>query len=148
MKTVRELLEGKGGTVWTVHPDQYVYEAIHLMAEKDVGALVVAVFDKVVGIVSERDYARKVILRGVSSRHTPVREIMSRKVYYVRPEQTAEECLALMTEKRCRHLPVLDKEKLLGIVTIGDAVKALLAGKEFRTEELENVLMGGWSGGA
>jgi len=142
MTTVREMLEGKGpATVWTVHPEQYVYEAIHLMAEKNVGALVVEVFGKVVGIISERDYARKVILQGFSSRHTPVREIMSHRVLYVRPEQSVEECLALMTARRFRHLPVIDQGgRLVGIVSIGDAVKALLDGRGIPLSAAENYL--------
>jgi CBS domain-containing protein len=143
MKTVRELLEKKGREVWTVSPTQKVFEALQMMADKEVGALVVINDDKVVGIMSERDYARKIILKGASSKETPVREIMSTKVVYVRPEQTAEECLALMTEKRCRHLPVLENERLAGIVSIGDAVKAVIADRDFMIGQLENYIRGG-----
>lgn len=143
MKTVKQLLEAKGRDVWTIGPDQSVFEALKLMAEKEVGALVVVNSGKVAGIMSERDYARKVILKGASSRETPVREIMSTKVVYVRPDQRAEECLALMTDKRCRHLPVLDGGKLVGLISIGDAVKAIIAEKEFMIGQLENYIMGG-----
>jgi CBS domain-containing protein len=143
MKTVKQLLQKKGGEVWTIGPDQTVLEALRLMAEKEVGALVVVNSGKVVGIISERDYARKVILRGVSSKDTPVRDIMSGKVFFVRPSQTAEECLALMTEKRCRHLPVMEDQKLSGLISIGDAVKAVIAEKEFMIGQLENYIKGG-----
>lgn len=143
MKTVRQLLEGKRNSVWTIHPDQYVFEALQIMADKDVGALVVVNGGKVVGIMSERDYARKIILKGFSSRETSVREIMSPKVVYVRPDQTAEECLALMTDKRCRHLPVIENDKLVGLISIGDAVKAVIAEREFMIGQLENYIMGG-----
>jgi len=143
MKTVQQILEAKGGKVWTIHPDQYVFEALELMAEKDIGALVVVNGAKLVGILSERDYARKVILRGVSSRETLVRDIMSTKVVFVGPELTVEECLAVMTEKRCRHLPVLEEGKVTGLVSIGDAVKATIAEKEFMIGQLENYIMGG-----
>lgn len=143
MKTVRQLLEGKRNSVWTIHPDQYVFEALQIMADKDIGALVVVNGGKVVGIMSERDYARKIILKGFSSRETSVREIMSPKVVYVRPDQTAEECLALMTDKRCRHLPVIENDKLVGLISIGDAVKAVIAEREFMIGQLENYIMGG-----
>jgi len=143
MQTVKQILEGKGSTVWTIHPDQYVFEALQLMAEKEVGALVVVNAGRLVGILSERDYARKIILRGVSSRETTVRDIMSNRVVFVTPEQTVEQCLALMTEKRCRHLPVLDEGKVVGLVSIGDAVKATIAEKEFMIGQLENYIMGG-----
>jgi CBS domain-containing protein len=143
MKTVKQLLQNKGGEVWTIGPDQTVLEALRLMAEKEVGALVVVNSSKVVGIISERDYARKVVLRGVSSKDTPVRDIMSGKVFFVRPNQTAEECLALMTEKRCRHLPVMEDNKLSGLISIGDAVKAVIAEKEFMIGQLENYIKGG-----
>jgi CBS domain-containing protein len=143
MKKVSQLLEGKGSTVWTIRPDQTVFEALQLMAEKEVGALVVVNGSEVVGILSERDYARKVILKGVSSKETPVRDIMSTKVVYIRPEQRVEECLALMTDKHCRHLPVMDEGKLIGIVSIGDAVKSIIASKEFMIGQLENYIRSG-----
>lgn len=143
MKRVRQLLEEKGGVVWTIRPDQTVFEALQMMAEKGIGALVVMSDRNVVGILSERDYARKVALKGVSSKETPVRDIMSTKVVYVRPDQEVEECLALMTDKHCRHLPVFDNDQLVGIVSIGDAVKAIIAAKEFMIGQLENYIKGG-----
>jgi CBS domain-containing protein len=143
MKTVKQILKEKGSEVWTIGPDQTVLEALRLMAEKEVGALVVINSGGVVGIISERDYARKVILRGVYSKDTPVRDIMSGKVFFVRPDQTAEECLALMTEMRCRHLPVIEDNELKGLVSIGDAVKAVISEKEFLIGQLENYIKGG-----
>jgi len=113
------------------------------MAEQDIGALVVIEEGQIVGIMSERDYARKVILKGASSRETPVSEIMSKKVVFVRPEQTIEECMALMTQKRCRHLPVMNGDEMVGLVSIGDAVKAIIAEKEFMISQLENYIMAG-----
>jgi len=143
MKTVRQMIEQKGRDVWTIGPDQSVFSALEMMAEKDIGALVVTDGEKVVGIISERDYARKVILKGITSREATVGEIMSRKVVFVPPDQTAEGCLALMTEKRCRHLPVMDNKELVGLVSIGDAVKAIIADKEFMIGQLENYIMAG-----
>src|ERR671925_1964562 len=107
MTIVNQLLQAKGPDIWSIAPDSSVYDAIKLMADKEIGALLVLEAGKLVGIVSERDYARKVILQGKSSRNTPVREIMTSKVFYVRPEQSIEECMALMTDKHIRHLPVL-----------------------------------------
>ena len=143
MKTVRQLIEEKGHEVWTVSPDQTVFSALEKMAEKDIGAVIVLEKELIVGIMSERDYARKVVLKGVSSRETKVSEIMSTKVVFARPEQTVEECLALMTQKRCRHLPVMVDGKLEGLLSIGDAVKAIIAEKEFRIGQLENYIMTG-----
>ncbi len=127
MKTVEEILKVKGQDVWAVAPDATVYEALKLMAEKDVGALVVVEKEKLVGIISERDYARKIILRGRSSVGTPVRDIMTPKVLSARPDHTVEECLKLMTSIRIRHLPVLADNQLIGIVSIGDVVKAVIS---------------------
>jgi len=143
MKTVTEILEKKGSSVWTIGPDEMVIEALRVMADKEIGALVVVESGKVVGIFTERDYARKVILKGAASRETPVRDIMSTRVAYVRLEMTAEECLALMTEKRFRHLPVLVDDELKGLVSIGDAVKAVIEEREFMIGQLENYIMGG-----
>ncbi len=143
MKNVKQILDQKGREVWTIDPDESVFEALKVMSDKEVGALVVVQSAKILGILSERDYARKVVLKGVSSRDTPVREIMVEKVVYIRPDQTAEECLALMTDKRCRHLPVVEDESLGGIVSIGDAVKAIIADREFMIEQLENYIRGG-----
>src|SRR3989304_9254152 len=121
MRTVKQLLKEKIGCVWTIAPQDSVYKALEVMAEKNMGALVVVEDKKVVGIFSERDYARNVILKGKFSKATSVSDLMNNKVCYVRPEQTLDECMALFTEKRTRHLPVLDEEKLIGIVSIGDA---------------------------
>lgn len=143
MKTVGQILEGKGRDVWTIAPDQMVIEALQLMAEKEIGALVVVESGKVVGIFTERDYARKVILKGAASKETSVRDIMSTRVAYAQLEMTAEECLALMTEKRFRHLPVIVDDELKGLVSIGDAVKAVIEEREFMIGQLENYIMGG-----
>jgi CBS domain-containing protein len=141
MKTVREVLEAKGRQVWAVSPDATVYEALRLMADKDVGAvLVLDEGEQVMGVLSERDYARQVILKGKTSRETPVREIMTARVAYVRPEHTLDHCMALMTDKRIRHLPVLEGGRLLGLLSIGDVVKAVLHEKQFTIEQLENYI--------
>lgn len=142
MKSVRELLSSKPQQVWSVSPSQSVFEALLLMAEKDIGAVLVIEDGQVVGIFSERDYARKVILKGKSSRETPVGELMTRDVLYVRPDQSAEECMALMTNKHIRHLPVLEDNRLIGIVTIGDIVKAIISDQQFTIRELENYITG------
>jgi CBS domain-containing protein len=143
MKTVTQLLRTKGHEVLSVSPDTRVFAALQLMAEKNVGALLVLEGGQVVGIFSERDYARKVILKGKSSREIPVREIMSSDVLYVRPEQTIEQCMALMTDKRVRHLPVFDGDRLVGVISIGDVVKAVISEQEFMIEQLQNYITGG-----
>jgi CBS domain-containing protein len=143
MKTVRDVLGNKGGQIWSVRPDNTVYEALQLMAEKEIGAVLVMEGEKPVGILSERDYARQVILKGRASKDTPVREIMSTKLVYVRPEQTVEDCMALMTDKRIRHLPVLVEGKLEGVLSIGDIVKAVISEKQFLIEQLENYITSG-----
>lgn len=142
MKTVMQVLETKGNQIWSIAPDRSVYDALQVMAEKEVGALVVLEGGKLVGILSERDYARKVILKGLSSPQTPVQNIMTTKVVYARPEQTIEEAMALMTDKRCRHLPVMEGERLLGVLSIGDLVKASIAEKQFIINQLENYITG------
>ncbi len=142
MKTVRHILQDKGHTVWHTTPDALVYDALKIMAEKEVGSLLVLEEEKLVGIVSERDYARKVILKGKSSLDTPVGEIMTPKVISVRPENTIEECMALMTDKHIRHLPVVVDEKVVGVVSIGDVVKAELAEKDFLIKQLKNYITG------
>ena len=137
MKTVREILINKGNQIWTVLPDTTVYKALIIMADKSIGALLVV--DKLgnpVGVLSERDYARKVILVGKSSKETMVKEIMSSRVIYITPERSPEECMALMINKRIRHLPVLDNGKLAGFISIGDVVKAVLDEKEFMIDQL------------
>lgn len=142
MITVKNILQAKGVRVWSVTPDTSVYDALKLMAEKEVGALVVLDGEKVVGIFSERDYARKVILKGRSSMSTPVKEIMTSKVLYVRPEQPTAECMALMTDKRVRHLPVLDDDHLVGLVSIGDVVKEIISEQKVYIEDLELYIEG------
>lgn len=135
--TVAEILEKKGRNVCTVTSEQTVYEALELMAEKNIGAVLVMEAEKVVGIFSERDYARKGILKARASKNTGVSEIMTRDVYCVPPWQTIDKCMGLMTNKRLRHLPVMDQGKLIGIVSIGDVVKAIISEKEFAIHELE-----------
>jgi CBS domain-containing protein len=143
VKTVQQILRSKGSAFWFVTPDTMVYEALQLMAEKDVGALLVLDSGaQLVGIISERDYARKVILKGKSSLDTPVREIMSHPVTTVEPRQTVEECMAVMTEQRVRHLPVLVADRVAGVVSIGDVVKASLDEKDFLIKQLENYITG------
>jgi CBS domain-containing protein len=142
MTSVAHLLQTKGHAVWSIPPDASVYEAIKLMADKGVGALLVMEGQRLVGIVSERDYARKVILQGKSAWDTPVKEIMTDKVFYVRPDQTVEDCMALMTARRIRHLPVLDDDRVIGVVSIGDLVKAVISEQEVRIQQLEQYIMG------
>ncbi|MDE3091787.1 MAG: CBS domain-containing protein [Chloroflexota bacterium] len=142
MTTVAQVLQEKGCAVWSIAPDATVYAALESMAEKDIGALLVVAGDELVGIISERDYARKVVLKGRLSKDTCVRGIMSEKVVCVYPEQTIEDCMALMTAKRVRHLPVLADDKLVGVISIGDVVKAVIADQEFLIEELEKYITG------
>ncbi len=141
--TVKRLLDLKGRNVWWVTPETVVYDALKLMADKDIGAVLVLKDGKLVGIFSERDYARKVILKGKSSKETTVGELMSKKVFYVSPDQTLEECMALMTEERIRHLPVLENGELVGIVTIGDVVHGIIKDQKFTIEELQRYIIGG-----
>ncbi len=142
MKTVKQLLQAKAGDIWTIAPDAKVYDALALMADKNVGALLVMDAGRLVGIFSERDYARKVVLHGKSSRETLVREIMTTRVVYVRPEQTIEDCMALMTDKRIRHLPVIDGERVMGVISIGDVVKSIISDQSFMIAQLENYIAG------
>ncbi len=142
MKTVEQILDAKGLDVWSITPDASVLEAIKLMAEKEVGALLVMTGEKPVGIVSERDYARKVILKGRSSQKTPIQDIMTTHVVCVSPNQSIEECMALMTEKHIRHLPVMDGERLRGMLSIGDLVKAVIAEQKLVIKELERYISG------
>jgi len=143
MKTVRDLLKQKGRDVWSIAPESTVYDALKLLAEKNIGALLVIDAGRPVGIFSERDYARQVILKGKSSKDTPVREVMTSKVVFVRPEQSIEECMALMTDKRFRHLPILEEGALVGILSIGDVVKAVISEKDFLIEQLANYISSG-----
>jgi CBS domain-containing protein len=140
MKTVRQLLHAKSGALATVSPDATVREALELMAAREVGAILVVEGDRLVGLMSERDYARKVILKGKASHETAVSEIMTERVMYAEPDRTVPECLALMSDKRIRHLPVLDQGRLVGIVSIGDLVKATIDEQEFIIRQLENYI--------
>jgi CBS domain-containing protein len=142
MKTVAQLLRSKPHGVLSIAPGTAVFQALQLMAEKNVGALLVLDGDNLVGIFSERDYARKVILVGKSSKETAVREIMSSHVLYVRPQQTIEDCMALMTDKHVRHLPVLEDERVIGVISIGDVVKGIISEQEFIIEQLQNYISG------
>lgn len=142
MKTVKQILDSKGRDVWAIQPEASVFEAIKLMADKEVGALAVTEGDRLVGIISERDYARKVILMGKSSQETATRDIMTRQVIYVSLDQTVEECMALMTEKRIRHLPILEGNRLVGMISIGDLVKTIIAEQQFMIEQLEHYISG------
>lgn len=144
MYTVRDLLNAKGSEVWTVPHDTTVYRALELMAEKNCGSLVIAEGEKVLGMFTERDYARKVILHGKSSKTSTVGELMTKDVLFVSPDDTIENCMALMTDKRLRHLPVLEAGKLAGIVSIGDVVKQIIADREFTVRELERYITGGY----
>jgi len=140
MKKVRDILNVKGHDVWSVAPDASVYDALQLMADKGIGALLVIEGGKLKGIISERDYARKVILLSRASKTTEVQEIMTSRVVYAQPEQNIEECMAIMTEKRIRHLPVMDEERLVGIVSIGDLVKSIIDEQKFIIEQLERYI--------
>ncbi|MCH8123577.1 MAG: CBS domain-containing protein [Bacteroidetes bacterium] len=143
MATVRQLLRIKGYKIWSVAPRATVYEALEVMSEKDVGALLVIDEGNLVGVFSERDYARKLILQGRFSKNTTVAELMTHEVHHVEPQSTIEECMALMTAKRIRHLPVLEKERLIGIVTIGDVVKQIISDQEFTIQQLGTYITGG-----
>lgn len=142
MATIGLLLEQKGHEVWSVPPDATVYDALRLLDERDVGALLVISGEKLVGILSERDYARKVALKGKTSMRTPVREIMTEKVVVVGPDRTIEEALAIMTERRLRHLPVVEADEVVGVVSIGDLVKEVIADREFIIDQLESYIAG------
>ena len=140
MASVKQLLQGKGHDVWSIGPEVSVYDAIAEMAKKEVGALAVLEGESLVGVMSERDYARKVVLQGRSSRDTKVRDIMTTRVAYARPDQSVEDCMATMTEKRIRHLPVMDGDKLLGMISIGDLVKAIIEEQQHVIEQLEQYI--------
>lgn len=142
MKRVKDVLEVKGNDVWSIEPGASVYDAMKLMADKGVGALMVMDGSRLVGVISERDYARKVILEGRSSRTTQVKEIMETRVVYTHLEQNIEECMALMTEKRVRHLPVMDEGQLVGVISIGDLVKSIISEQKFMIEQLVRYISG------
>ena len=136
MTTIRQLLDQKGRTIWSIHPDATVFDAVAKMAEKDIGSLVVMDGQKLVGIITERHYSRNVVLKGRTSPATPVRDIMETHVFFATPEQSVEQCMAVMTDKRVRHLPVLEGEKLIGIISIGDLVKSIIGDQKFMIEQL------------
>ena len=142
MRTIRQILAGKPD-IYSVAPQAKVYDALRTMADKNVGALVVVEEGRLVGIFSERDYARKVVLLGKSSHDTPVREIMTTKVVTIDPDRTAGECMALMTEKRFRHVPVMEGGRLVGVISIGDAVRAVVEEQAFTIQQLESYIAGG-----
>ena len=142
MKTLKHLLDEKGREVWSLAPENTVFDAIKLMAEKGIGALAILKGGNLVGMITERDYARKVILKEKSSNETCIRDIMTTKVVYARSDQSIDECMALMTEKRVRHLPVFEEGKMVGIVSIGDLVKAIIAEQQFVIEQLEQYISG------
>ena len=143
MKNVSQILNSKGHETWSIAKDATVFEALKLMAVKNVGALLVLEEEKLAGIFTERDYARKVFLLGKSSSDMQVAEVMTPKVLYVRPKQTVEDCMALMTHKHIRHLPVMDGDELIGVVSIGDIVKETISEKQFVIEQLESYITGG-----
>ena len=141
---IQLILREKGHGVWFIAPEATVYEAIQMMSDKHIGALVVVSGDRLVGIVSERDYARKVILQGKQSQTTPVREIMTTPVLYVTPEHTVDQCLRLMTSRHVRHLPVLDGEFIAGVISIGDLVEWTIRGHKHMIHQLENYIAGAY----
>ncbi|MFQ5654714.1 MAG: CBS domain-containing protein [Planctomycetota bacterium] len=143
MKIVQDILWSKGNDVWSVAPSASVYDALVILAEKDVGALVVLDEGELIGMLSERDYARKVILRGKSSTKLPVSMIMSTSVVCVPPTQSVTECMALMTEQHIRHLPVIEDDRLIGLISIGDVVKAVISEQQVRIGQLEDYIRGG-----
>ena len=142
-KKVREILDKKGHTFWYVAPDNTVFEALKIMAEKQIGALMVVNDNKLVGIFSERDYARKIILQGLTSKVAKVSEIMTHNVIFVNPDRDVDECMALMTEKHIRHLPVLEGDAIVGLISIGDVVNAYIQQQHITISDLENYIYGG-----
>lgn len=143
MQTVAQILKSKSNQkVWSIAPTAFVLDALRLLAENGIGALLVIDREQVVGIITERDYARKVHIMGRSSDNTPVSDIMTSPVMYVSPDQTNKQCMALMTENRLRHLPVMDKGKLVGLISIGDLVKDIISEQQFIIQQLEHYIMG------
>lgn len=139
---IREILHHKGGSAWTISPDETVYEALRIMADKNVGSLLVTQNGRLVGIFTERDYSRKVVLLGRSSKDTPVKAVLSGKVISVGPDHTIEDCMRLMTEHRVRHLPVVEREKILGVVSIGDLVNWIISAQHSTINQLETYITG------
>jgi CBS domain-containing protein len=144
MHTISTLLEDKGQDIWSIGPRETAFKALQTMAQKNVGALLVIDKDKLVGIFSERDYARKVILKGKSSKDTTVGELMTPEVFYASPDNTLQESMALMTAKHIRHMPVFKDDELIGIVTLGDVVKQIISEQDFTIKELEKYITGGY----
>jgi predicted transcriptional regulator len=142
MLKVKEVLAPKSGDIWSIGSMETAYKALEIMADKNIGALLVIDEGKLVGILSERDYARKVILKGKSSRETTVGELMTREVYSLTPEMTVEEGMALMTKAHIRHMPVFEDSKLIGIITIGDIAMAIMADQKVKISDLENYITG------
>ena len=142
MTTIAQLLNAKGKQIWSVEPKATIFEALEIMSEKEIGALLVMEDGKLTGIFSERDYARKVILKGKSSKETPVGELMTKKVFYIDPQKTTNDCMAMMTAKRIRHLPVIEDNQVMGIVTIGDVVNQIISEQEVTINHLENYITG------
>ena len=139
---IREILNSKGGSVWSIQPEATVFQAIQMMADKNVGALLVTKGEKLVGIISERDYTRKVALMGRSSKDTSVKDILSGRVVTASPDHTIEDCMKLMTEHRVRHLPVLEGNRILGVVSIGDLVNRIISAQNSAIEQLETYITG------
>tara|TARA_Y100000815_G_C13054957_1_gene392083 strand:+ start:89 stop:523 length:435 start_codon:yes stop_codon:yes gene_type:complete len=142
MTTIAQLLNAKGKQIWSVEPKATIFEALEIMSEKEIGALLVMEDGKLTGIFSERDYARKVILKGKSSKETPVGELMTKKVFYIDPQKTTNDCMAMMTAKRIRHVPVIEDNQVMGIVTIGDVVNQIISEQEVTINHLENYITG------
>ena len=142
MTTVRQLLDQKGREILSIDPSATVFDAVAKMAEKDVGSLVVMDDDEIVGMITERHYARNVVLKGKTSPATPISDIMEKNVVVVQPEQSVEQCMAIMTDKRIRHLPVVDGEKLIGVISIGDLVKSIVGDQKFTIGQLEHYIHG------
>ena len=142
MSMVKEILDTKGHDIWSVSPETVIFNAVDLMSEKGVGALIVLENEKLVGMVTERDYARKVILEGRSSKQFPVKDIMTKHVICVKPERTVEECMVLMTDKRVRHLPVVENKQVVGLVSIGDLVKAIITEQKILIDQLQHYITG------
>ena len=142
MATVKQFLESKENNIWSISPEATVFEGLQVMADKNIGALLVTKDDKLAGIFSERDYARKVILKGKASKDTTIGELMTREVVYITPENSLDECMALMSAKHIRHLPIISNGKLLGLLTLGDVVKQILSNQEFKIQEMEKYITG------
>lgn len=142
MITIRRVLESKDNRIWSIDPKSMAYDALKIMADKDIGALLVIDHGKLVGIFSERDYARKVILKGKSSKETSVEELMTTDIYSITPDKPVEECMAVMTTGRFRHMPVMENNQLIGIVTIGDVVKAVITDEQRTIDDLKRYIVG------